>query len=146
LRQTLGKWIIAQSKTRQEWYWYINPPTGKLFQRDGNTFRIHQTLGKSTQFDPKEIGTTTHMPRTAIPVTVTNFTIKQVPRNQHWEAPEQTTEEPDTFDDYYIDQLEDWERNLFRTTGNVRDTKEITTRIITSDKTYMVSEGGMANG
>jgi hypothetical protein len=85
------------------------------------------------------------MPKTAIPVTVTDFTIEQVPRNQHWEAPEQNIDEPNTFEDY-IDQLEDWERNLLRTTGNVRDTKDITTRIITSDKTYMVSDGGMANG
>jgi hypothetical protein len=106
LRQTLGKWILAQSKTRQEWHWYIDPPTGTLFQRDGNTFRQYQTLGTLTRFDPKEIGTITHMPRTAIPVTVTNFTIEQVPRNQHLEAPAQIINKPDTFNDY-IDQLED---------------------------------------
>jgi hypothetical protein len=50
-----------------------------------------------------------------------------------------------TFED--IDQLDNWERNLLRTTGNVRDTEEITTIIIESGKkTYMVSNGGMVNG
>jgi hypothetical protein len=53
--------------------------------------------------------------------------------------------EPAIFEDY-IDQLNDWERNLLRTTGNVRDTEEIKTRIIDSDKTYMVSGGDMVNG
>jgi hypothetical protein len=53
--------------------------------------------------------------------------------------------EPDTLKDY-IDQLDNWERKLLRTTGNVSNTEEKTTRIIKSEKTYMVSDGGMVNG
>ena len=43
-------------------------------------------------------------------------------------------------------QLKTWERNLLQTTGNTRATNDVTTRIIESDKTYMVSDGGMING
>jgi hypothetical protein len=55
------------------------------------------------------------------------------------------TEEPTTFEEY-ADQLEKWEQNLLQTTGNVRDTLDITDRIKDSEKTYMVSHGGMING
>ena len=124
LRQPLEKWILPQQKNRQEWYWYIDPATGKLFQRDGTIFRIHQAMEKATRFDPKEIGTTTKLPRTAIPVTVNEFTIDQIPKNQHWEeTTDHQTEEPITFEDY-VDRLEDWEKNLLQTTGNVRNTEK----------------------
>jgi hypothetical protein len=99
----------------------------------------------TTRFDPTKAGLATKLPRCVIPVTVTAFTIGKVPRNQHWEATDQTIEEPDTFEDY-IDQLDDWERNLLRTTENVRDTEDITTRILEGGNTYMVSDGGMGNG
>jgi hypothetical protein len=133
-------------KTIQECYWYINPTTGKRFQRDGTIFRIHRAMGKATRFDPDEIGTTPKLPRTTIPVTVNEFTIDQIPKNQHWEDTiDHQKEEPVTFEDY-ADRLEDWEKNLLRTTGNVRNTEEVTTRIIESDNTYMVSNGGMVNG
>jgi hypothetical protein len=82
---------------------------------------------------------------TAIPITVNDFNIDRIPRNQHWETTETLQAEPDTFKDY-IDQLDNWEKNLLRTTGNVRNTEEITTRIIESVKTYMVSDGEMVNG
>ena len=45
-----------------------------------------------------------------------------------------------------MDTLEDWERNLLRTPGNVRDTRDVTDRINMNKKTYMVSDGGMVNG
>jgi hypothetical protein len=52
---------------------------------------------------------------------------------------------PTNFDEY-VDKLETWEQNLLQTAGNTRNTNDITSRIIDSEKTYMVSDGGMING
>jgi hypothetical protein len=144
LRQPLGKWTISQLQTKQERCWYIDPNTGKLFQRDSATFHIYQAAKKGTRFDPNAIGMTAKLPSNVIPITVNDFTIEKIPRNQHWETTKLIQVEPATFKDY-IDQLDDWERNLLKRTGNVQDTADITTRITESKKTYMVSDGGMVN-
>jgi hypothetical protein len=53
--------------------------------------------------------------------------------------------EPTTLEEY-VDKLDKWEWKLLQTTGNVRDTLDITARITNSEQTYMVSNGGMING
>jgi hypothetical protein len=74
----------------------------------------------------------------------TNYQITSIPIKSDYPTDRNNKEKLTTFDEY-VDQLDDWERNLLRTTGKVRDTSEITSRIISSDKTYMVSDGGMIN-
>ena len=85
------------------------------------------------------------LPHDTVPVTEQDYRIASIPESTACFGQQDETGLPTTFDDY-VDNLETWERNLLKTTGNTRDTNDVTTRIIESDKTYMVSDGGMING
>jgi hypothetical protein len=130
--------------TRQEWNWYYNTNTGELIQRQGTKFGTHKATINAIKFEEIRSKILPCLPQEAVPVTAVNFRITSIPIKSDY--PINTNEDtPSTFDEY-VDQLDDWERNLLRTTGNIRDTAEITSQIILSDKTYMVSDGGMING
>jgi hypothetical protein len=146
LRRPLGKWTIPQNQTRQLWNWYFDMHSRTLLQRDGTTYRIYKATEKETKFDPQEYSIAHRLPRTAIPVTAQEYTIARIPRShENCNAVNPSQPDTNTFEDY-IDRLDDWERNLLRTIGNVRDTIDVTTRIKSSAKTYMVSDGGLING
>jgi hypothetical protein len=85
------------------------------------------------------------LPNDAVPVSEKDYPIANIPESTACIDQDERTEIPTTFDDS-INQLETWERNLLQTTGKTRDTTDVTTRIIESNKTYMVSDGGMING
>jgi hypothetical protein len=96
------------------------------------------------QFENEPKSTVPRLPIDAIPVTVTNNRIPRIPEAYEFPDPNIDQPIPTTFEDY-IGNLDHWERNLLRTTGNTRDTNDVTNRIIESEKTYMVSDGGMVN-
>jgi hypothetical protein len=86
------------------------------------------------------------LPIKALPVSVKNFQIEKIPKEITYDDKEHSKcTAPKTFEEH-VDTLEDWERNLLRTTGNVRNTEDVCHQINTSNKTYMVSDGGMVNG
>ena len=145
LRQSLGKWTLPQKCTKQEWNWYFDPDKGNLIERRENGFQIHQATEHPRQFESKPSTTIQSLPTDAVPVTTKDFRIASIP--EKYDCTNTVTENnvPTTFEDY-VDKLDTWERNLLQTTGNVRDTKDVTERIVSSEKTYMVSDGGMING
>jgi hypothetical protein len=144
LRHPLGDWIIHQANTRQEWNWYVDTDTGELLAREGIKLHVHKAKDKATQFNNVEHWTIDHLPTTAIPVSAIDFQVQKIPKEIKYQTAEHQDNNSKTFEDY-VDTLEDWERNLLRTTGNVRDTEDVTDRINTSEKSYMVSDGGMIN-
>ena len=145
LRQPLGKWIVPQQKTRQEWNWYYATATGQLLQTQANGFKVYNATDYPRQFENEPKSTVPRLPIDAIPVTATNNRIPQIPEAHELPDPHVDQQIPTTFEDN-IGNLDHWERNLLQTTGNTRDTNDVTNRIIESEKTYMVSDGGMVNG
>jgi hypothetical protein len=145
LRQPLGKWIVPQQKTRQEWNWYYATATRQLLQTQANGFKVYNATDHPRQFENEPKSIVPRLPTDAIPVTVTNNRIPRIPEEHKLPNPNVDHQIPSTFD-VYIGNLDHWERNLLRTTGNTRDTNDVTYRIIESEKTYMVSDGGMVNG
>jgi hypothetical protein len=145
LRQPLGKWIVSQQKTRQEWNWYYATTTGQLLQTQANGFKVHNATDHPRQFEDEPKSTIPRLSIDAVPVTVSNNHIPRIPDKHEIRNPNIDHQIPTTFEDY-VGNLDHWERTLLRTTGNTKDTNDVTNRIIESEKTYMVSDGGMVNG
>jgi hypothetical protein len=97
------------------------------------------------QFNTEPTDTISQLPQKSVPVSVQNYRMASIPETNSSPTETRRIEEPTTFEEY-VDKLEKWERKLLQTTGNVRDTMDITERIINSENTYMVSDGGMING
>jgi hypothetical protein len=110
LRQPLGKWTTSQKNTRQEWNWYYDTKTENLIQRQGSRFGIHKAIN-AKQFEEIQSKLLPRLPQEAIPVTSTNYRITSIPIKSNYPTKEVNNETPNTFEEY-VDQLNDWERNL----------------------------------
>jgi hypothetical protein len=80
------------------------------------------------QFGNEPNSTIPRLPTDAVPVTVTDNRIPRIPDKHDFPDPNTNNQIPTTFEDY-SDILDHWERNLLRTTGNTRDTNDVTNRI-----------------
>jgi hypothetical protein len=144
LRQPLGPWIINNKKSRQEWDWYMDTTTDILYERTKNGYAKHtRNDEKGYQYNEEIDDSVSQVPIKALPVSHSGYRVTKQPTRIKQNVPDDT--EPESFSKY-IDSLQEWERQLLRTTGNTRDVETTVKSILQSDTTYMVSDGGLING